>query len=373
MKKTARLLLTCFSVFLGINAHAATFCVSDSNDLLIALATAETNGEDDEIRLLSNVYNNASSGFSFNNSENQDLSISGGWSNLGNAQCVVQNGSAHNTVFDANFLVPNLVIDMGIGGNLTISDLSFVNGQTLVTSGTESRGSGLRILGVSNSTTETIRIERNIFQGNEAEFSSALFVNSPNGLIEIRNNVFEGNNSFGSGFGNIYIGASDQGIHFINNTIINNTVDQEFSNLTSGLRVFIQDSASVILVNNNFWNNDALDFLLIKASSNTGSSYVYNNNYESTAVNPMIDFELDNISLVPQLEGSGVFSYTPSLTSPLRNAGMMTMTPVENEFDTQWDYGSGDLIRSARVKDGWVDIGAVEAPAEVSIFRNGFE
>jgi len=49
--------------------------------------------------------------------------------------------------------------------------------------------------------------------------------------------------------------------------------------------------------------------------------------------------------------------------------------PIPVPFELDWDYGVEDYDRGiiGRVAGGRVDIGAVEAPPEVPIFKNGFE
>src|SRR5690242_20846389 len=56
-------LLVAFATLLSGEAPAATFCVDSSDALTAALATAEANGEDNDIRLHTGVYDVPDAGF----------------------------------------------------------------------------------------------------------------------------------------------------------------------------------------------------------------------------------------------------------------------------------------------------------------------
>ncbi|WP_223786537.1 hypothetical protein [Marinicella meishanensis] len=352
-------------------APAAIFCVTNSTEFLDALDQAKNNGQNDEIRLKPNIYSNGSTGFIYFNLDDKNLSISGGWQGINASSCNTQSTGVYNTVFDANFQGPNLSIDMQQGGQLTVSDLGFVNGQAQVTSGLGSSGVGLYVNALSSLSGDVV-IERNLFQNNTAQAVAALEVLRGHDSVRVRNNVFEGNNSVTS-TGNIRLNSYGQGVYFVNNTVINNSVDSTLPQAFSGVEVILQDEASGLLANNIFWGHVDADFLVRRTSNNTtGLIYLYHNNYVTGTGE--VDDEFGNLSVDPQLTGSAIFAYVPDFSSPMYNAGLVSpQFVVPGVFLSEWSYGLEDLIGTNRVQDGRVDIGARESVAETPIFEDGFD
>ena len=103
--------LPCGALLLMLSsaASAATFCVSTSNELVTALAAAETNNQDDEIRLRAGTYSAPSGGFRFRNGiisggDDADIRISGNWSVFFGNPCGIQLSlDPFDTVLDGNF------------------------------------------------------------------------------------------------------------------------------------------------------------------------------------------------------------------------------------------------------------------------------
>lgn len=165
MKKLILMFLLLFNTELLLRVDAAIFCVTDETELLNAFSEARNNGEDDLIRVQAGNYHNGTSGFSFNNAENNDLEISGGWLRVGNFPCLTQNGSPYMTVFDGNAVGPNLKNDMGFQGGIKVQNLSLINGA----GNSPNRGVGLLIDGGGSSTDVTL-IEQVVFSHNDTTF-----------------------------------------------------------------------------------------------------------------------------------------------------------------------------------------------------------
>ena len=351
-------LWTCL-VFTG--AKAEIFCVTNSAELATALSDAGSNLENDIIRIAQGSYNNGVSGFSYNSTETFDLTLTGGWANVG-GNCVIQNVSPYLSVFDGSLIGPNLSITMGIGGNVSINNLSFINGF-----GTSlSRGVGLLV----NTQGGTVLIERNVFSNNRSTFCAAMCLTTRN-EITVRNNVFAMNN-VSSGQGVINITNFVRGVYFVNNTVVDNTHTSALTDAYAGLDIFTRNASPAFIANNILWDNLAGDLVMRDDLSAPSDVYLYNNIYFDAEGD--FTFMANNLNQDPLLEGSQLFNYSPSLPSPARDAGR-PMPPDMGPpgFENEWDHGFVDLIGTARIQDDRVDIGAREATPEPPIFENGFE
>jgi len=365
LKNKITCLILMGTLLTSLHTSAEIFCVSNNNELINALTLAGSNFEDDEIRLRGGTYVNGTSGFVYSSSQNFDISITGGWFNLGNVDCFGQNNSPYLSVFDGNSAGPNLRIQLSNGGALTVSNLSFING----VENQINRGVGLTVDALG-SQVESVLIERNVFSNNDTTFCSAMCLTT-NAVTTVRNNVFAGN-LVASSTGVINIINYSGGVYFINNTVVDNTTTSTLNNAYSGMEIFARGGSPAFIANNLFWNNFNGDFSTRDEAATPSTLYLYNNNY--LVALGSYDVLLNNINVDPLLQGSGSFNYTPSLASPMRNAGrMMPAQIVPPSFETLWDHGNIDLIGAARIQDGRVDIGAREATAESPIFADGFE
>ena len=351
------------------NAQAAVFCVDSSAELQSAFTTAASNGQNDEIRIKQGDYLTPGvSPFIYSPAENETVEISGGWSDFNQLQCFSQLGDPMDTTLDAEGISTVLFVgyDENIDFNLSIENVSLVDGF----SGT-SNAAGLQI-----ANPHMLSVNRVYFVSNEGAQVSALRVNGGD-LVNISNSVFMFNESIaGEGTVNVRSDADGIGHYFVNNTLINNSHDVQSptSEATSGLYSRLNEDANgesqAMIINNLFWDNEDLDLRLTAA----GSHYVYNNNYQQRLGTG--DFNSGNISLAPQLSPL-LLDFTPQPGSPLINQGrsMPSLIPIPTPFELGWSYGEEDFDGGifGRVVDGRVDIGAVEAPPEVPIFKDGFE
>ena len=345
---------------------AAIYCVTDETELLDALSEAKNNGENDQIHVQAGNYNNGTNGFSFNSAENYDLEISGGWLRVGNFPCLIQNSSPYLTVFDGNSVGPNLRFNMNFKGGLKIQNLSLINGAGI----SPNRGVGLLIDGGGANGKNTL-IEEVVFSNNNTTFCAALcFIGSSQ--LTVRNNVFVDNFATSS-TGVINIINYETGVYFINNTILGNeTGTPGASEPISGMQIIVSDDAPAAVINNIFWDNMSGDFKVLAEDPVASVIYVYQNNYNVGYGD--FDFVSGNLTADPQLTGAGLFNFVPSLSSPMKNAGlMMTAIPPVPDFFDLWDHGTRDLIGGSRVKGNGIDIGARESDPELPIFKNGFD
>src|SRR5690242_1945476 len=93
----------------SIEARAATFCVGSSDDFAEALAGAEANGEDNDIRLRTGLYVVPDGGFHIDLRDgSHSLSVAGGYTN---DACTERTHVAAETVLDGRDAVRPLTID----------------------------------------------------------------------------------------------------------------------------------------------------------------------------------------------------------------------------------------------------------------------
>lgn len=335
-------------------ASAAVFCVDDVAGLQSALASADSNGQDDDIRLRPGTYVQPPlQVFQYfvapDAPEPFDISVSGDWYALFGNGCIVQGNNPFTTVIDADgdgWGLRLLDFSDGESGDVSVRLLTLTNGSIAF-----ERGAGLQVLMNGNG---LIRIERNVFLANEAYAGGGLSVSG--GLIQqIANNLFMLNRALEIGAGAAELG-NDGAIYFTNNTVLNNE-----SVGLSPSAVWASADLGVYAFNNNLWNNDGDDLDILWVNGHA-ESVVRNNNFQSVDANGLATVE-DNLSVAPVYQ-SGLFNFTPVRGSPLVDAG------TEPEFLAFWNLTAVDLNGSVRLVGEHVDIGAFE---NERIFANGFQ
>lgn len=364
-------------MMLTLPATAAVFCINDSAELASALSTANANGEDDEIRIRSGDYlviNNES--FKFLNIEEHDLVISGGWEPFGQIDCISQTGTPLDTTLDGNdsSAVMYLQVNNNQNASLVVENLTISNGRTTAVN----ESAGLRILNLGENSNSSVLIDRVFFLGNDGVHGAGFYYIG-RGFLTVRNSVFMFNNTDdGSGAANIGLSAEAIGIHFINNTLINNSSDlvSPSASNTSGLMLNLNwdngDTPEALVANNLFWfHPNSFDFYVTFSG---GLTHVHNNNYQNGA--GLIETQANNISIPPMLSPF-LLNFTPEPGSPLVDAGLSMDDWVNNTspWINSWDHGSEDFDRGivTRVHNGQVDIGAVESSWDELIFKDRFD
>jgi hypothetical protein len=355
--KPRLLLHPCFAlaaIFSPPASQAATFCVSTAAELHAALAQAETNGQDDEIRLVEAVYASAT-GFSYSSAEPHELSLRGDWS----ASCAVRTelGEFSSLTIPGNSGATTRILDINAGaGAVLVEALRIYDG-----SPTElTRGGGLRVRTADGD----ITIDRNYFIFNTAASNGALYARSDVGDIRARNNVVASNSQLSGAA--IALEALDGNVYASGNTVHGNLSTVEDSG-SAGLGVTVNALdpnrraylSNNVLRNNNDWDN--LDLEVFGA----------NHRYYNAVVEHMIggdepaaivgEISQDPRLCLPEIETCGRL-YTPLNDSPLLDAG------------ANIPFGGGlslDVFGQPRVVGGVVDIGAIENLT--AVFSNGFE
>lgn len=373
-----KILMLCLLFVFSMPLQAATFCVGTSSELTDALETAESNGEDNTIKIKVGDYLAAptvGTQFRYLAESNQNLTLSGGWSDFNQIGCLVQNDNPMDTVLDGGGVNRVLSISHQQSSpdvNVKIENLTISNGHS---SGLSTPG---MVLYFHPGHQGTVELDRLFFISNQTDTAaiSALRIHDSY-FTSISNSVFMYNHSK-DGFGSVYMQQPQtaEGYYFVNNTLINNTNGQTAPNLytSSGLMTH-QTGGSTntpqgLIANNLFWDNDHKDI----SATGGGIYYLYNNNYQSRE-GVFVD-DVDNMSEAPLLAPQ-ILNFTPQPGSPLIDRGKREPMPLRgfNFFLQGWTYGSRDFDGGllGRVINNQVDIGAVEAPPEVPIFKDGFE
>ena len=327
---------------------AATFCVSDSVGLESALQTAQTNGEDDFIQLAPGTYVPSADRFQYASSENQSLTISGGFATAsGMPPCSLQLQGAQWTRLDgAGSKIPLSVSMTGTSGSVQVDDLTVQNGAAV------GFVPPLNISGAGGWTGD-ITLDRVVVRNNQTTFAVAS-LGTDGGIVRVRNSAFFDNAS-SDATGIVVALLSNHAppgmaILFDSNTVARNGVPA--TSTRAGVNV--SGMAGVELTNNIVWDNGGTDVRL----SQGGSAQLDHNDIGSVGTNGVVTttnpFHVD-----PKFAGPLDAQLAP--TSPLRDVGLNPLSE---------DLGLWDAIGAARIVFGTIDVGAYEV--QDVIFADGF-
>jgi hypothetical protein len=360
--------LLALATFSSIETKAATFCVDSSDALAAALATAEANGEDNDIRLRAGVYDAPDAGFHIDLLEgHHSLSVTGGFTD---DACTERTHAASATVLDGRGAVRPLTIETsrssGIADpahGITVGGLTFQHGSDALVSALKISDSGPIYGGI-------IIVEGNAFLDNGAatgvlEGGPALLAatDGPDfaggtGLF-VRNNLFARNAGPNAPAVFVY---SDNHIDVSNNTFVDNVS----TDTTLDERVTF---ASFTFSGINFSNN------VFSGNNPGGASATFD--LHATNVTDLVDNAIAATSGTPRSETGTIDTdprfvdaahgdYRLAVDSPLIDAGTDTPAGGTAEFD---------LDGVARIEDAHIDIGAYErTPVNAEqIFADGFD
>jgi hypothetical protein len=358
------------------SARAAVFCVTTSFELLTALDQADSNFEDDEIRITEGTYPifrfllefspfRFNGGSTFNGDDN-DLIISGGWISFNGVPCVRQrrNASALDTILHGLGEDQVMVINAGEQSNISISGLTFLSGGS---AGDEtSRGGGLN-LQASDDTAGSFIVQRSAFIFNSAGIGAAASI-SGSTTTRFMNNLIVGNTSTASTAAVELYQENQKGIYVINNTIINNTTDSEFGpNDATGIRIAVFGSSQAFVANNILWGNELNDIRY------DGNSFIISKNNTIEAATGTVGLNENNVSIAPVFADGGFLEFNLAPGSSLTDIGLNPPPfPVPSIFDLNWSLPDRDLSGATRVTNVGVDLGAFETPQD-GIFSDRFQ
>lgn len=333
------------------SAQSATFCVSNTAELVTALSQAANNDSDDVILLRQGSYDatqlNSLQGFYVNLQDGRGLTLDGGWMPFNQIACGIRIPAPELTrLAGGNDKRPLRIIARGTG-DIVISNLAFVDGRPSL-----GDGGGLSI-DTDSTHSGRILVQQNVFRGNRAARGGGLEVIAAKGAVLIRNNLFAQNDGlYTAGALQVYA-ANPATLHIVNNSFVGNAhLD---GSITGNRSLQKQGTAKLHLINNVFWGNQGAtnrDF------SAFGYDVVLHNNLQFPALSTGPDIA-GNLSVPPAFVGSLDWRLKPE--SPMRNAGYNADPEL---------LGTRDLDGRKRRLGRAVDIGAYEFD---DLLADGFE
>jgi hypothetical protein len=319
-------------------ARAAVFCVATPLALSQALLTAESNAQDDTIRLVVGTYSLSSEIDYYGGAgETYKLTILGGF----DPGCASGNAAADATVLDGQDTTR--IFTISAAGEVDIGRITFAHGKP-----TQYFGGALSVSTLAGE----IYLFDNVFASNQSPSGAAggaLYIQVPaahSGYLW--SNLFLANTS--SGGGAVY--AYNQGnLYITGNTVVANSL-LNHTGIGGGLD--ITGNGHYWLTNNILWNNEATDVY----DQAGHADYANNDIGTKDGFAPLS--ETNELSVDPGF--AGFFSFRPGPASPMINAGLDAAPGGVG--------GCCDVSGASRVVGKHVDIGAYESDV---LFRNGFE
>lgn len=350
MNTSTRLAVLFLLAIFATEGAAATFCVSDGDELRTALITASNNGEDDTIRVRGGDFT-VSSGtiaFAYSTSEPNDLTIEGGWQAF-NDNCLFRINDAELTRLSGNNARPVLSLyGLPGAGDITVSNLTIENGQY-------NNGPGGAHIGGSAGYLGDISIHHVVFRNNTGTIGGAVVAGVDGGRLEFVNNLIYGNSC-----NNAYCAASltandPSNTGTFRAELLGNTIVANFCTggcLVDGLRI---GGSAIVRIANNLFSGHANDLHI-----DSQHHLLSNNVVHVTGVAPIT--ATGNVALVnPGFINAAHHNYRLHPGSPLVDFINVVVLPLP----------SLDLDGNPRVHNSFVDLGAYESQS--NLFRNGFE
>lgn len=347
--------------------RAATFCVSDAEELRAALQTAGGNGANDVIRIKTGTYPTTqfllNIAFTYSTAQDFDIRLEGGWAGTGDT-CSRRFSSPTATVLTGSGVGPVLRMTGadGSAGDMVVERLTIRDGKS------GQYGAGLRIGGNAGpgGFAGDIVVERVYFDNNESDEWAAGLALETAGGARVRDSIFRSNACVVNGCAaELFMSnadAVDFRAVFANNTVFGNQcLPGGDACSTGGLLVNspFDLEPRTLLLNNVFALNDGNDIQFL-------SDHVelrYNSFNQSWGV-PAAAFGNMNVinpGFVSYLDED--FRLRPD--SPMRNAGydglLFGLPP----------YSAADFAGQTRVQESRIDIGAHEFSER--IFADGFD
>jgi hypothetical protein len=351
-------------LFMTQTAHATTYCVNTTLDLLDALNEAGSNGESDVVRIKAGTYSNAFpflvAAFTYSTSQIHVLKLEGGWAGNGDA-CSRRLRSPTATVLTGSGSKTVLWLS-GAGGSLAdivVEQLTIREGYS------NDYGAGLRIGGDAGpgGFNGDLVIDRVYFDNNYSTAGAAGMSVRTNGGVRVSNSVFRSNSCGLNACAGEFYSYSPDYVEvrntFENNTLVGNVCNDDAGSscVTGGFLVdgLPNNMPRTSVHNNLFALNDGNDLELANSSH---ADVLFNN--------------INQMAGVPEGYAGNLNIINPRFVSLLDdNFRLMPDSPMRNAGAAGFPYGDDDFDGAIRVQEDQIDIGAFEFSER--IFADGFD
>lgn len=342
---------------LSTSSHAALFCATTGDQLASALATADSNGADDEIRVSIGTKTRPSlsdgltrwSYVEAGTDVTKDLILTGGW----DSSCTLRFPSPP-TFLDAELGGPALDIRLGTNSqaNVQVSGFDIVRGYTADSFAFS--GFRLQSTGINSPLIVIDRIRvRN--SGSDGDNTAIVALELNTGGLTFRNSQASQNRTYSAA--TVMLSTTGNGqINFVNNSVIDNTDSVPTSTgPVGGVSAF--GSGSLSLYNNVLYDNTSVRS--VDLSIENGVGLLSNNHIGILSGTP--DANSGRTSGDPKITFNNSWYPMLAADSLLRDSGS-TFVPG--------GAGSEDIRGLQRIQGARIDRGAIEFD---SMFANGFE
>ena len=276
-------------------AGAAQFCVQDQAGIVAAFDAADSNGQNDDVRIVAGTIA-LTTHLQYYSAEANSIAVSGGW----NANCSLRNGGS--TVLDGGFQYWILRMYSSAASAMVVTDIGFHSGR--VASGSNPGG------GLSIQSSGDITIERNRFLGNESTYSTGGLSAGAGGKLTVRNNLLVGNSA-------PYFGAAQLICNGAEATVTGNTIAGNSATAADANGgVHVGGAAHFTLGNNIIRDNTNWDL----SNQAQGGLTLTHNDIGPHYGQPIAPDSAGNVDVDPQF-ASGLLNFRLSAASPLVNAG----------------------------------------------------